>query len=258
MRSSHEPYGRSAPGRAEKDAKENDMTTKKTKAWVWALALGAMALGMLGTEGRAAATNPGVLTIDVDVVANLSVKINDEGSSTRALAAVTPGGSPVSNSASTSTVLSDATAINEFWKLSSANAVKADASLGWTLITSTSAETGGAPSTDEYALQALFISSMAAAGECPNGTDVAWTRENATPLTTTPVTYLSGATGKFAYQTDAALGGNGDPDFTAGGNDGRMQPNSFRGFCFRVVPPSDVTFTDDVKAYAIVTASLTQ
>ena len=149
---------------------------------------------------------------------------------------------------------SDATAINEFWKLGSENASKkSDGSLGWTLQTSSS-NLG----TDQFAMQALFISSKAALGDCPPAADTAWNQANAAPLTSSAVTYTHGlSTGKFAYQT-LINGDFGDPDFTTGGNDGRMKPGSSRGFCYRIVPPSDVTFTEEVMAYVIVTASLTQ
>jgi len=45
---------------------------------------------------------------------------------------------------------------------------------------------------------------------------------------------------------------------TAGANDGRMRVNGRRGLCYRIVPPSDVSFTDNVLVYLTVTAALTQ
>ena len=219
------------------------------------LLAGLMGLGLLAGRASAANTNPAVLTIDVTVNAALSVKVDGVGSSTRT-ATITPGTRYV-NTASSVTVLSDATGISEFWKLSSAAAPKADGSTGWSLVTSTNGV-----GTDEHAVQALFISSNAAAGDCPATGSSAWNALPAAPLTTTPVTYRSsdsGASQRFSDTTVTTGNANGNPDFTGGaGNDGRMRPNNFRGFCFRITPPSDVTFTENVFAHVIVTASLTQ
>jgi hypothetical protein len=173
--------------------------------------------------------------------------------STRA-ATITPG-TPYANEDSTATVLSDATGVAEFWKLNAHDAVKkADYSAGWTLVTSTTGL-----STDQVALQALFISSNAVVDSCPAAGSAEWDQDYAAPLTGTPVTYQSAAgTNKFASPTMIS-GASGAPDFASGGgSDGRMRAGSFRGFCYRIVPPSDVTFTDSVLAYLTVTASLTQ
>ena len=222
------------------------MTLKKTTRMLWLFA--ATFMWMSGVAW-AQATNPAVLVIDVSVNAALSVKVDGAASSTRT-ATVTPGGSSVVNTASTATVTSDATGINEHWKLSSANAPKkSDGSAGWSLVTSTAG--AGAPSTNELAMQALFISSNAAVGDC--GATIpasAWNAASAAPLSAAPQTYT---TALFAEQTGIG-GSDGDPDFT-GAENGRMFPTSFRGMCFRVTPPSDVTFTDNVLAYVTITAS---
>jgi len=215
--------------------------------------LTALAMGLLAGRAQAAPTPTAVLSIDVTVTNALSVKIDDSDSSSRTLT-VQPGGNPVVNAA-TSTVQSDATAINEFWKLNSADAVKlTDGTEMWALQTSTMGL-----GTDQFAMQALLISKNAAETDCPNGVNTAWDQDNAVPLKEHPGasdTYTAGAAGNFAYQT--VLGGfNGDPDFTGAPNDGRMKPGSKRGLCYRIVPPSDVTSPDHVMAYVIVTASLT-
>lgn len=237
--------------------KEGVMTTKK----LWAAAALAVALTGLG-GGRAGAvpTTNARLTIDVSVNANLSVKLDGVDTSTRT-DAVTPGGTPAVNSGSTITVTSDATGVNEFWKLSSANAPKKlDGSAGWTLATSTSG--AGGPSTDQFALQALFVSSNTVAGGCPAGGASDWDQARSVPLSATPQTYTkqtgNGGAGRFAHPTDVG-GATGDPDINAAGaNDGRMRVAGKRGLCYRIIPPSDVTFTDNVLVYLTVTASLTQ
>ena len=109
------------------------MTTKKALGAL----LGLMTVAVLCGRSEAAVTNPARLTIEVTVNAQLSVKVDGVEGSTRA-ATITPG-TPYVNEASTATVLSDATGIAEYWKLNAHNAVKkADYSLGWTLVTSTS------------------------------------------------------------------------------------------------------------------------
>ena len=221
-----------------------------------AMALGAMCLALMWTAGRAGAqTNPAVLSIDVTVVTALSVTVDGQVSSTRTAATVTPGGSPVVNTLSTVTVRSDATGINEYWKLNSSNAPKeSDGTLAWTLATSTDGASG--PDTDKFAMQALFISSRAIATSCPGVSDDAWNVDVAAPLTTAMQTYTEGTTGKFADQSVVLEGANGDPDST-GGTDGLMFPTSQRGFCYRIVPPTDVTVTDDMRMYVVVTAATT-
>ena len=220
------------------------------------LKAGLIALAAMTTCGRvwAAASNPARLTIDVTVNTTLSVKVNSQASSTMTDTA-NVGGAPSVNTA-TATVASDATGVNEFWDLSSQDAVKkADGTTVWTLATSTFGAAG--PASDKFALQAMFISSNAAAGDCTatlGPADAEWDGLNAPALTTGLQRYTTGAAGKFAHQT-TITGAKGDPDFTAGGNDGRMRPSGFRGFCYRIVPPTDTSYISNVMLYLTVTAS---
>jgi hypothetical protein len=234
---------------ANNKTRRSDMKTNK----MLAAGLAALAVGLLAGRAQALPTPTAVLSIDVTVTNSLSVKIDESDTSSRTLT-VQPGGNPVVNAA-TSTVASDATAISEYWKLNAADAVSLDgATKMWDLQTS-SKNLG----TDQFALQALLISKAAAQTDCPNGTNTAWDQVNAPPLGRYPgasATFTAGAAGHFAYQS--MLGGfNGDPDFTAGGNNGRMKPGSQRGLCYRIVPPSDVTSANHVKTHVIITASYT-
>jgi len=215
--------------------------------------LGLACLALMWTAERAGAqTNPAVLSIDVTVNSVLSVTVDGQGSSTRT-ATVTPGGTPVVNDTSTVTVRSDATGISEFWKLNSDDAPKeSDGTAGWTLAASTWGVSG--PDTDKFAMQALFVSSNAAAATCPAPADSAWDVDVAAPLTAALQTYK---TSLFADQSITLGGVDGDPDFTAGGDDGRMKPSSQRALCYRILPPSDVTVTDQLRMYVTVTAALT-
>jgi len=218
---------------------------------------GLAVLGLALAGGRCWAGVTANLMIDVTVNANVSVVINAVTNSSVSVTNVTPGGAAVV-SPSTATVTHNGTGVSEYWKLSSANAVDSQTSgAGWTLATSTGAM-------DAVALQALFISSNAAASDCTAAVAGAdWNQAYAAPLTTNPVYYRSSgyATPMFADQT--LIGNsNGNPDRKDGTvNDGRMSPFGFpggagaRGFCYRIMPPASVSTTDNQILYVTVTAS---
>ena len=229
----------------------------RTKAkWVVAglLALGASLLGGRSWAGNSTASAN--LMIDVTVNANVSVLINTVVNSSVSVANVTPGGAAVI-SPSTATVTHNGTGISEYWKLSSADAIDSNTNgAGWTLASSTG-------TMDQFALQALFISSNAAPSDCTAtvaGTD--WNQAYAAPLTSTPQYYRSSSNASPMFSDQTAIGkSNGNPDVVGGGNDGRMSPFGgaggvgARGFCYRIMPPSSVSSADNQILYVTVSAS---
>ena len=230
----------------------------RTKAkWTVAglLALGASLGGVRSWAGNTSATAN--LMIDVTVNANVSVIINSVVNSSVSVPSVTPGGAAVI-SPSSSTVSNNGTGVTEFWKLSSANAIDSNTNgAGWTLASSTG-------TMDQFALQALFISSNAAANDCTATVAAAdWNQAYAAPLTATPVYYRSSSYASGAMFADQTTIGTvkGNPDYASGGlNDGRMMPSSagggagVRGFCYRIMPPASVSGLDNQILYVTVTA----
>lgn len=214
-------------------------------AAAFALAVSAAAVLPSSVSAASSAT----IVIDVTVNANLSVSIDGSGSSTHTVL-VTPGAGPVVSPA-TATVTNDSVGMTEKWKLSTDDAYDTVlGGAGWELVTSTSG--AGAPDIDQFALQALFISSKAAAGDCSAALPAsAWDQAYAAPLTSTPQTYSS-----TLYSDLTDIGGSvGLPDKTAGGSDGNMKRGSSRGLCWRIVPPASVNSVHDQIITIVVTAS---
>lgn len=206
----------------------------------------AAALALLG-QGAAFAASSATVNIDVTIQANLSVEVSAAASSTQTVAWNTafPGGTVAS--ASTATVRNDSGGLTERWALSTnANSINtAGGSDVWTIVSSS--DSVGA---DQIAIQAVFGSSMTAAGGCPAAASTDWNRSYAPPLTTSPVQYTS------AVFADPNLNNDGtpNPDITAGGADGRMFADSKRALCWRLVLPSMTSTVQTQNVQITVTA----
>jgi len=219
------------------------MTNKK-----WTTALLLAALGWLGV-GKAEATNPAYLNIDVAILANLSVAVNGAQSSTHTVTWNTATPNTLLVSAASATVTNDSGGQTEKWALSTnGNSIN---TLGnpdvWTLDTTT----GTLPGADAVAVQAVFGSSNTAAAGCPVSASSDWDQAFAPALTTSPVTYTN------AVFADASLnnaGGTPDPDVIAGGANGRMFAGSLRALCWRVITPQSTSTADTQNVQVIITA----
>src|SRR5512134_3259893 len=171
-------------------------TTKKIGA-----ALGAfLALAMAWTQQASAATATPFANEDliVSFTAALSVKIDGVQYSTRTLGPRNYGETVVPSSA---TVVNDSAGLTEKFQLHTLDASPATVSPLWSVGGSTGNTPGGSfcatvqggagcPGSDQYALQALFISSASTAG-CPANSNADWD------------TYASIATGVAQTYTSA-------------------------------------------------------
>ena len=220
------------------------MTTKTTKAW---LVAGILALA--AWRGVAAqAANPAHLNIDVTIAANLSVAVNGAQSSTMTATwnLTTPNFLAVGNSSAT--VLNDSGAQTEKWALST---IGGSMNLSgnpenWALDTTTDT----LPGADQFAVQAVFGSSMTVIAGCPAGGDGNWDQPHAEELTTAPAQYTST---RFA---DPALNFDGthEPDVAAGAPDGQMFAGNQRALCWRLIMPASTATLDPQNVQVIITA----
>ena len=218
------------------------MKTRK-KAW---LALAALA-GLLGT-GTAQVTNPAYLNIDVTIMANLSVAVNGQQSSTHDVTWNTMTSNAKLVSAATATVTNDSGGQTEKWALSTnANSINtAGGSDYWTLDTTTDT----LPGDDFFALQAVFGSSNTLASACPGATSGDWDQDFATEITSSLQNYTS------ARFSDTSLSNDGSPkpDLITGNADGRMFNASKRALCWRVIRPLSTQTADQQNIQLIITA----
>jgi hypothetical protein len=146
-------------------------------------ALGVLLLGLC-TAAKAAVGTPSRLNIDVAVTASLSVSVNGVQSSTYSgVNWNTNNANQELVAASSTTVVNDSNVI-EKWNLST-NAQSIN-TLGnptqWTLVTSTAP---ALPSSDQFALQAVFGSSNTASGACPGVGAASWNNGPVAPPITT-------------------------------------------------------------------------
>lgn len=217
------------------------MNAKKT---TW-LALGLALTGW--TAGRAEAANPARLNINVTITQNLSVAVNEAASSTQTVAwnTATPNDRLVS--ASSNTVRNDSGGQTERWQLSTAQTLSASGVDNWTPVDSV---TGSSTSVgaNAFALQAVFGSSNTAIAGCPvfNSTD--WDTDTADLVDTTARTYDNT---RFVGASLTNAGGTPEPDVPA---NGRMNSDSRRALCWRVITPTSTVATDTQNIQLTVTA----
>jgi hypothetical protein len=218
------------------------------------IAMAVLAIATLGLAGRnAQAATSATLNIDVSVSANLSVSISTNGveagdsSSTQSVTwNGTDGGNARKISPSSVTVYNDSGLFIEGWKLSVSSPSFDQGSAGsWALKTTTTT----LPGVNEFAVQAVFGSTMTAKTGCPSSGDAGWNDiSTAVPLTTTGVLYTNTT---FAGTSAALTNGNAGAD-SANGN---MNINSYRALCWRVITPSMVTNNDTQNIQLTLTAS---
>jgi hypothetical protein len=224
------------------------------------IALGALtALALAGSAIQAWATNPAYLDLMVSWNGTLSVNVDGVAFSTRSV--TISGGSNQLVVPGSATVTNDGN-ITEMWQLS-VSTVNGVVSGSWANTGSTVTQ----PGLDQYAYQALFVSSAAAATCADQGTTVAWGAGNArwnlytSTVTSTPVTY------KPAMYADATVqgGANGAPDATSGLGNGEMYKsntpspgNGIRGLCVRLAMPGSVSSQTSQVVRLTVTAANVQ
>jgi hypothetical protein len=220
------------------------------------------AVGLCLGAGQAHAANPpATLDIEVTVIAPLSVEVNGLAISTQTVAWSVSASTMVSPS--TVTVTNNSAGTSEIWELSaSPNSIdQIDVHADWTLETSTLTQ----PGQNQFALQAVFGSSMTAASGCPIISSTDWNQGFATAINTTPTMYQNAPLSGFM---DTSLNVNGTPSPDCMGNgiawngpnnncqaNGDMFMNSQRALCWRVLGPSSVTNADPQVIQLFVTAA---
>ena len=220
------------------------------------------ALGLwCAQSAQAALTSSANLDLKVTFSGQLSVKVDDLEFSTRSLSNQSAGVTVVP--VSSATVTNDSTGITEHWSLKVANVTEGG---GWSVVDTTGPQGGGSycaanigaagcPQADQFALQALFISSAPAA-VCPTNTDAAWD----TYVSTVGVSDLLYRTARYA-KTTTVFGIDGAPDQTTGTSDGNMFAISTgfgrgrRGLCVRLTMPSGSTYLNEQVIRLTITAS---
>jgi hypothetical protein len=226
------------------------MTKTKKKA----LALfAALAWGWGGERVWAALTPTATLDLVATFNTSLSVKIDGLQYSTRTMSGLTQGQTVVPSSG---TVTNDSS-LTEKWSLTAA-----DVTGNWTLVATTGTGTtsgtqaagtgcqgatpsGTCPGLDQFALQALFISSDAAAA-CPSAVTTDWdlvaSTVSAVPQTFGKLQFADTKAGVACVAGEAC----GNPDTAGGTGDGDMLSQvlgggvGVRGLCVRLMAPQSV------------------
>ena len=212
-------------------------TTKKT-GWLGAGLALALVCGLAGRAQAYSAT--AYLNIDVQIVANLSVSVNNAASSTETVT-WTVGGTQALVQTATNTVLNNSGAQTEKWALSTNGTSMSQGSGGsWSLGTSTTSV--GA---DTFALQAVFGSSQTAS--CLANNAATWNNGVQAPLmTVVPTTYTNSVFAASALNTD----GEYQPDTAAG----RIVAGHQRALCWRIIAPDSTSTLDTQNVQVIITA----
>ena len=231
-------------------------------------ALGLMLALAMGVAQRAQAFPNANLDLLVSFTANLSVNIDGVQYSTRTLGALTAGQTFVPSSA---TVNNDSNGLTEQFQLSGAD-VSTTAVTLWSLVTTTGSTAGGnfcagnigavsCPQQDQYALQALFISSANTTG-CPSAVTGDWDQYMST-VGVTGVTYTSNIYADTSAGFGNNGGGTGNPDQISVGHNGNMFSNKSasngqgrRGLCVRLTMPSASTSVNTHVLRLTITAGL--
>ena len=218
----------------------------KTRRAVTALGM-LLALGMWAVKGQAATGfNPSNLDLKVTFQGAFSVTVDGVQYSSRTFTVSSPNQLVVPSSA---TVTNDSSGTTEKWQLSVATVSGGG---NWAVQGSTNV----APSLDQYALQATFISSAAAA-VCPTNVDARWNTINSV-VTGVQQGYAST---RYADATSQGLGGTGLPDLNSGIQDGDMIAAGFgtpgkgiRGLCVRFYGPGASTSPAEQVVRLTITA----
>jgi hypothetical protein len=246
-----------------------------------------LALALAWTQKAAAElTNPAYLQLQVTFSGQLSVKVDGVQYSTYTLLAsngANPGPSAYAVPNTSVTVINDGS-ITERWQLAAATVTvggspwqlngatgtdHGNITFSGQLACATGGVLGGAtcPGADQYAVQALFVSSRTTAGAYGTGTncpaiDAAdWDAvvstvpvmpgfEPAAGQAAIPATYLANQFADTNSPATATLGGSGEPDSSIPGLSGAGTPGTMlpldnqiagagkRGLCVRVTMPS--------------------
>ena len=208
---------------------------RRLKAAAWALALSLLAAVL--PAGRASAANPAHLDYIVTFTGSLSVSVDGMAFSTRAF---TAGGNALVVGSS-ATVTNDSSGIVSKWALT----VSTISGGGdWAVVGSTATP----PDVDQFAMQALFISSATRISNQPGSWSNGCPANNASDWNnyTSTVTGVLTQYSALMYADPAVVGGaSGNPDMTSGQTNGRMYPaatgvdgRGVRGLCTRIYMPS--------------------
>ena len=247
------------------------MRTNKWRSRLGA-GLAGLALWLVGTKEARALSSTATLNIDVTINQNLSVAIVTSGNYTSTEAFNwTVGATSMTANDGSNPVLSSVTVVNdsggqtERWGLSTlGNSIQASGGNGvvWTLTSST----GSQPAADNFAVQAVFGSSMTAAATggaypaCPAISSGDWNKGFAPPLTTSAITYGT-VTGGATQLVDTSLfaPGTGQPLSStqpdgSSPNTGEMFSGSKRSLCWRLYLPVTTSASGTQNVQIVVTA----
>lgn len=217
------------------------------RAWRKAARVAGLIAALAFTVRPARAASSATISIDVTILANLSVEVSGSASSTQAATwdAATPNAKLVSPS--TATVTNTSGGLTEKWALAAgANSIAQAGTDNWSLAASSSSV-----GPDQFAVQAVFGSSNTTAGNCPDASSTTWNASYAPALSASPVNYTSSV---FAAATLDEGGGTPNPDITGGAANGRMHAASRRALCWRVITPSSTSTAENQNIQIIVTA----
>ena len=208
---------------------------RRLRAAAWALALSLLAAVL--PAGRAYAAKTANIDFIVTFTGVLSVAVDGVAFSTRAFTA----GANALVVGSSATVTNDSRGLISKWALS----VSTISGGGdWAVVGSTATP----PDVDQFALQALFISSATQLSNQPGSWSNGCPAANASDWNNYAST-VTGATTQYGsrmYADPTVVGGaSGLPDMTSGQADGRMYPvrsgtdgRGVRGLCTRIYMPS--------------------
>jgi len=221
----------------------------------------ALALAVVGWAANTAqATNPATLNIDVTIGGSVSVVVNGGASSTTYVTWTPSGRELVATS--TVDVQNNSGGLSEQWELKTNAATTDLADQGspdtWGLVVSTEPADVGA---DKFALQAVFVSSAAAADACTaavGNPDGYWkgATSSLSRVTASDLVYGTGASNnQFAFASDAT--GTPYPD-----NKGAQKMFNFnattgaghRGLCWKVIGPTTVSGNNSQQIVLTITA----
>ena len=199
------------------------------------------ALAVLASAAGAA--NTAQLNINVSITQNLSVSVNNAVTSTQTVNWNTGTPNDRLVSPSSNTVLNDSGAQTERWQLNTQPSISASGLNNWGVSIDSSAV-----GVNQFALQAVFGSSNTAVAGCPAFNSTDWDTDTADEVETGLLTYDNT---RFVGASLTNAGGTPNPD-DAG--TGRMNANSRRALCWRVITPASTVASDTQNIQLTVTA----
>ena len=222
------------------------MNARMKKGWL-GLALAVIGTVMGAGSAQAVATTTAYLNIDVTITAALSVKVDNQASSTYTVTwSGTPNQQFASDSLSSATVTNDTGILSEKWFLATnANSINTAGGAGTWAVSASSTVIGP----DAFALQAVFGSSNTAAGGCLATNAGTWDNTTAAPLLSATQALYTNT--RYVGSTLTNLGGSPLPDVASG----TMYAGNKRALCWRVIMPDTTSTTQQQNLQILVTAT---